>query len=71
MQPICKGAGAEVLELTLPEEDGDDEEQQQADLASNGRGKHAAVKAEPEEEVHMCCRKQCLPLELCSVPRTS
>ena len=53
MQPICRGAGAEVVELTLPEDE--DEEQKQADLAPNGHGKHAAVKAEPEQEVHISC----------------
>lgn len=71
MQPICKGAGAEVLELALPEDEEDAEEQQQADLAPNGHGKHAAAKAGPEDEVYMCCCKQGLSLWLCIVPGTS
>ena len=57
MQHICRGAGAGVLELSLPEEDEAEETQQQADLPPNGRGKHASVKAEAQEEVNMCFRK--------------
>lgn len=47
MQPICRGAGAEVLKLTLLEDE------EKADLGPNGHGKHAAVKAEPGLEVNM------------------
>ena len=49
MQPICRAAGADVLELTLPEEE--DEEHEQAELAPTDHGKRATVKAEPLEEV--------------------
>lgn len=51
MQPICREAGAEVLELTLPEEE--EEQQEQPDLIPNRHGKQAKVKVEPEEDARV------------------
>ncbi len=47
MQGICKGAGAPVLELTLPEEE--EEEAQQENTNPNGPG------LKPKQEVLLCC----------------
>lgn len=47
MQGICKGAGAPVLELILPEQE--QEEEQQENM--NPNGKQAGVKSKPEQEV--------------------
>lgn len=51
MQPICREAGAEVLEVTLPEEE--EEQQEQPDLVPNRHGKQAQVKAEPAEDARV------------------
>lgn len=51
MQPICRDAGAEVLELSLPEEE--DQQQEQADLIPSRHAKQARVKAEPKEEARV------------------
>lgn len=44
MQGVCKGAGAPILELTLPKEE-EDEEAQQENTNPNG------VKVQPKQEV--------------------
>ena len=66
MQPICRGAGAEVLELTLPEEE--EEQQEQPELVPTCHGKQAKVKSEPEEEARVkeeevCSLKHCLSVK--------